>query len=133
MLAIEILIVRAKVILKIQKYRISGFVSPKVCPKFIKLEGNRLPIKPPSTIPAKTSNKQVHPFLLFIFFIHSSFVFVDITYISILPDLCIESKSKKFRPIRQRSTPLYRNRQEKICLITAIGRLSPPRNAAGIS
>ena len=66
MLAMVILIVRAKVIHNMPKSKTTGEVKPKVWPKLKKLLGNILPINPPNTIPAKTNNRQVQLFLCFI-------------------------------------------------------------------
>ena len=68
MLAMVILIVKAKVIHRIPKSKTTGEVKPKVCPKLKKLLGNILPIKPPNTIPAKINKRQVQLFLCFIVF-----------------------------------------------------------------
>ena len=65
-LAMVILMVRPKVIHKIPKSKTTGEVRPNVCPKLKKLLGNILPIKPPSTIPAKINKRQVQLFLCLI-------------------------------------------------------------------
>ena len=64
-LPIVILMDNPKVITKIPRFRTSGESIPKVCPKFKNVPGNRLPIKPPITIPAKIIRKQAQLFFPF--------------------------------------------------------------------